>query len=208
MYIITHESSVHFVLSMGAPALKSCYVYTPELTPLLELLKQWHHVTVCTLHFLVHHFDETFRYCSLWSINVYIIKQIIIWIFAFSVSCKVVYVLCYLSSRQWPYHISRISYLAIHSDITCIPSIWVRKLNLTLIEEIYLNRSRCDLIFKSHVNAHNFTTQIENPIRNLIRILSRILVRFLLKILNRKMTSESDLNPIGNQIRNLSRILG
>jgi hypothetical protein len=54
-------------------------------------------------------------------------------------------------------------------------------------------------------------TQDENHIRNLIRIqskiLSRILVRFLLKILNRKMASESDQNPIGNLIRNLSRIL-
>jgi hypothetical protein len=56
-----------------------------------------------------------------------------------------------------------------------------------------------------------WSTQDENPIRNLIRILSkilsRILVRFLLKILNRKMPSESDQNPIGNLIRNLARIL-
>jgi hypothetical protein len=54
-------------------------------------------------------------------------------------------------------------------------------------------------------------TQDENPIRNLIIILSKILfmilIRFLLKILNRKMASESDQNPIGNMIRKLARIL-
>jgi hypothetical protein len=38
-------------------------------------------------------------------------------------------------------------------------------------------------------------------------MLSRILVRYLLKIPNTKMALESDLNPIGNLIRNLSRIL-
>ena len=36
------------------------------------------------------------------------------------------------------------------------------KLNLTRVEEIYLNRSRCDLVFRSHMHAHNFTT-VRNP---------------------------------------------
>ncbi len=32
------------------------------------------------------------------------------------------------------------------------------KLNLTRTSEIYLNRARCDLLFKSHLYAHNFTS--------------------------------------------------